>query len=151
MCDPILVTPLKMRPGYSQSRRENATPYSGASPLASYKEVPPPLGMKMERLSPFPLEPCHSASVFSSSYCKTKKNLSENCPGTNLESLESLNNTHPRPFHSVVWKKKKLTHKNWLSIYNIEFSRVSKPLAQSQRGRGGYSTRFIRGGSHPEP
>ena len=42
MCDPILVTPLKMRPRYSQSRRENATPSSGASPLASYKEVPPP-------------------------------------------------------------------------------------------------------------
>ena len=50
MCDPILVTPLKMRSRYSQSRRENATPFSGASPgLASYKEVlspaPPPLGM----------------------------------------------------------------------------------------------------------
>ena len=42
MCDPILVTPLKMRPRYSQSRRENATPSSGASPLASYVEVPPP-------------------------------------------------------------------------------------------------------------
>ena len=43
MCDPILVTPLKMRPRYSQSRRENATPFSGASPgLASYKEVLPP-------------------------------------------------------------------------------------------------------------
>ena len=42
MCDPILVTPLKMRPHYSQSRGENATPSSGASPLAYYKEVPPP-------------------------------------------------------------------------------------------------------------
>ena len=27
---------------YSQSSRENATPSSGTSPLASYKEVPPP-------------------------------------------------------------------------------------------------------------
>ena len=44
MCHPILVTPLKMRPHYSQSRGENATPPSGASPLASYKEVPPPPG-----------------------------------------------------------------------------------------------------------
>ena len=35
-------TPMKMRPHYSQSRGENATPPSGASPLASYKEVPPP-------------------------------------------------------------------------------------------------------------
>ena len=42
MCDPILVTLLKMRPHYSQSSRENATPSSGTSPLASYKEVPPP-------------------------------------------------------------------------------------------------------------
>ena len=40
------------------------------------------------------------------------KNLSGNCLGTNLESLESLNNIYPRPFHSVVWKEKKLTHKN---------------------------------------
>ena len=44
MCDPILVTLLKMRPHYSQSSRENATPSSGTSPLASYKEVPPPQG-----------------------------------------------------------------------------------------------------------
>ena len=42
ICDPIRVTPLKMRPHYSQSRGENATPPSGASPSASYKEVPPP-------------------------------------------------------------------------------------------------------------
>ena len=48
MCDPILVTPLKMRPRCSQSRRDNATPSSGASPLASYKEVPPP-GMTYTR------------------------------------------------------------------------------------------------------
>ena len=34
MCDPILVTLLKMRPHYSQSSHENATP------LASYKAVP---------------------------------------------------------------------------------------------------------------
>ena len=42
MCDPILVTLLKMRPHYSQSSRENATPSSGTFPLASYKEVTPP-------------------------------------------------------------------------------------------------------------
>ena len=42
MCDPILVTLLKMQPYSSQSSRENATPSSGTSPLASYKEVPPP-------------------------------------------------------------------------------------------------------------
>ena len=35
-------TPMKMRPHYGQSRGENATPSSGASPLASYEEVPPP-------------------------------------------------------------------------------------------------------------
>ena len=42
MCDPILVTLLKMQPHSSQSSRENATPSSGTSPLASYKEVTPP-------------------------------------------------------------------------------------------------------------
>ena len=41
MCDAILVTPLKMQPHYSQSSRENATPSSGTSPLASHKEGPP--------------------------------------------------------------------------------------------------------------
>ena len=41
MCDPTLVTLLKMRPHYSQSSRENATPSSGTSPLASYKGVLP--------------------------------------------------------------------------------------------------------------
>ena len=47
MCDPILVTLLKMRPHYSQSSGENATPSSGTFSLATYKEVPttipPPL------------------------------------------------------------------------------------------------------------
>ena len=42
MCEPILVTLLKMRPHYSQSSHENATPSSSTSPLDSYKEVPPP-------------------------------------------------------------------------------------------------------------
>ena len=41
MCDPVLVTLLNMRPHYSQSSRENATPSSGTPPLASYKEVTP--------------------------------------------------------------------------------------------------------------
>ena len=31
-----------MRPHYSQLKREIATPSSGSSPLASYKEVHPP-------------------------------------------------------------------------------------------------------------
>ena len=42
MCNPKLVTLLKMRPHYSQSSRENATPSNGTSPLASHEEVPPP-------------------------------------------------------------------------------------------------------------
>ena len=41
-CDPTMVNLLKMRPHYSQSSRENATPSSGTSLLASYKDVPPP-------------------------------------------------------------------------------------------------------------
>ena len=34
----------KMRPYYGQSSRENATPSSSTSPLASYEEVPSPPG-----------------------------------------------------------------------------------------------------------
>ena len=49
MCNPILVTLLKIQPHYSQSSRENVTPSSGTSPLASYRlyeevPAPPPLG-----------------------------------------------------------------------------------------------------------
>ena len=42
-------TLLKMRPNYSRSSRENATPSSGTSPLASYKEVPPSPGIEMAK------------------------------------------------------------------------------------------------------
>ena len=40
MCDPILVTLLKVRLHYNQSSPENATAYSATSPLAPHKEVP---------------------------------------------------------------------------------------------------------------
>ena len=105
----------------------------------------------MEHLPPFPLEPCHSAPFFLVTILENGKNLSGNCLGTNLESLESLNNIYPRPFHSVVWKEKKLTHKSsppvkigspFIIVNSTWF--VSKKLAQSQRGRGWYSTSFIR-------
>ena len=42
MCDPILVTLLKMRPHFCHSSHENATSSSDTSPLAFYKEGPPP-------------------------------------------------------------------------------------------------------------
>ena len=41
MCNPILLTLLKMWPHYSQSGHENVTPSSSTSLLPSYKEVPP--------------------------------------------------------------------------------------------------------------
>ena len=41
-CDPILATLLKMRPHYSHTSHENATPSSGTSPLASLNAAPPP-------------------------------------------------------------------------------------------------------------
>ena len=51
MCDLILVTLLKMRPYYSQSSCENATPSRGTSSVASYKEVPhPPPGISTSLL-----------------------------------------------------------------------------------------------------
>ena len=40
-----------VRPHYSQSNRENATPSSGTSPLASCKEVPSPRTAMLRRLS----------------------------------------------------------------------------------------------------
>ena len=44
-----------MRPHYNQSSRENATPSSGTSPLASYKEVPsPPPGILKDRKKLYP-------------------------------------------------------------------------------------------------
>ena len=49
MCDPILVTLLEVRPYYSQSSRENVTPSSDTSLLASYKAVPSP-GIKARRV-----------------------------------------------------------------------------------------------------
>ena len=83
------------------------------------------------------------------------KNLSGNCLGTNLESLESLNNIYPRPFHSLVWKEKKLTHKSSPPVkigspfIIVNSTWFPKKLAQSQRGRGWDWTSFIRGGSAP--
>ena len=51
MCNPILVTLSKQQPHYIQSSHKNATPSSGTSPLASYKEVhPPPLTTPLHRL-----------------------------------------------------------------------------------------------------
>ena len=41
MCDSIEVTLLNMQPYHGQTSLENATPSSGTSPLASYKEVSP--------------------------------------------------------------------------------------------------------------
>ena len=52
MCDPILVTLLKSHPHYSQSSRENATPCSGTSQLASFKEVRPPPSPPAQQIAP---------------------------------------------------------------------------------------------------
>ena len=50
-----------VRPHYCQSTRENATPSSGTSPLASYKEVPP------GTLSRFDICHCDTGNGFSAS------------------------------------------------------------------------------------
>ena len=64
MCDPILVTLLKMQPHYSQSSRENATRSSGTSPLASYTEVsvPPPPHPRAVTYINFKVH-CHTKSM----------------------------------------------------------------------------------------
>ena len=67
MCNPTLVTVWKMQRHYSQSSRENATPSSGTSLFASYKEVLPPPP------PPSPLHPFYtwlwSNSVLSVAVC----------------------------------------------------------------------------------
>ena len=60
MCDPILVTLLKIQSHDSQSSRENATPSSGTSPLASYKKVAP--GNKMQNFYLWPA-PAHDNGI----------------------------------------------------------------------------------------
>ena len=66
-----------MRPHYSQSSRENATPSIGTSPLAFYKEVPSP-GPKIEAF--------HYLSCTTMSNCKGRiKDL--NSLGKDLEVL----------------------------------------------------------------
>ena len=70
--DPILVTLLKLQPYHSQSNRENVTPSSGTSPLASYKEVPlrarNPTSIPLEAvMMPFSREGSHGrTSLFGS-------------------------------------------------------------------------------------
>ena len=85
ICDPILVNLLKMRPHYSHSSRENATPSSGTFPLASCKGVPPPPPREFSVRGPgggvwsrlrdkecaWPCQkfPCHSSGEYNFSYC----------------------------------------------------------------------------------
>ena len=64
MCDPIQVTLLKMLPHYSQSSRENVTPSSSTSPLASYQEVPPPTPQAHGDNSSYLLYPCAIKLLF---------------------------------------------------------------------------------------
>ena len=83
---------------------------------------------------------------------ENKKNLSGNCQGTNLESL---NNIYPRSFHSVSFtERKKLTHKNSPLLklalpfwYWIQQGFRNAGIIPA--GEGWYSTSFIRGGSAP--
>ena len=59
-----------MRPHYSHSSRENATSYSGTSPLASYKEVPPP---PTRRLQFNPVDDWFSLAMESELYSEALK------------------------------------------------------------------------------
>ena len=82
MCDPILVTLPKMQPHSSQSSRENATPSSGTSPLASYKGVPSPGTAEAQKLTTLDIANCRNISeeaIFNAKY--------------KLQSLRSVNIT----------------------------------------------------------
>ena len=74
MCDPILVTLLKMRPHVydNQSSLKNATTYSGTSSFAFYQEVPSCTGdrrTKKNAVKSAKLEenPLHRQPIFSGS------------------------------------------------------------------------------------
>ena len=80
-----LVTLLKMRPHCSQSSRENTTPSSDTSPLASYKEVcPPSKGSRFQEslfwtsCFCFPTKMLHlNAPLFSQKCSVSPKNVTE--------------------------------------------------------------------------
>ena len=85
---------------------------------------------------------------------KRKKPVRE-LSGTNLESLESLNNSYPRPFHSVFWKEKKLAHKNspllkLAPLYNSKFNISWFPKSwHNPRGGGGGTQQALYGEGPP--
>ena len=76
---------------------------------------------------------------------KNEKNLSGKCQGTNLESLESLNNVYPMSFHTVIWKERKINSQEYSTVkigslfIIVNSIGFPKKLAQSQRGRGWYN------------
>ena len=94
MCHPILVTLLKMRPHYSQSSRENATPSSGTSPSASYKEAVPPRGLRpFIKQSLFPDSRLSNKRIETSTNAETK--LFSRCT-TNVKCMITVQTGHKR-------------------------------------------------------
>ena len=83
MCDPILVTLLKMPPHSSQ----NATPSSGTSPLASYKEVNPRVTSVILKLIAKHLPKQHK---YHNRFNKNNAKVSYSC----MDNMKSIINKH---------------------------------------------------------
>ena len=113
MCDPTLITLLTMRPHFRQSSRENATPSSGTSPLASCKEVPPPGRIHVViNLPPLPTAPSPHRAIHKMIFLS----IPLNCYF--LSALQS----HPAfSAHLNVWNRlptKKLFHVSYPPLGN---------------------------------
>ena len=97
MCDPILVTLLKMQPYYGHSSRENATPSKGTSPLACYKEVSSIGNAAICLTSLFHTDSSHNVALlfthyaklvrFAHSYCSIRSQVSLHCSNSQYEKV----------------------------------------------------------------
>ena len=83
MCEPVVVTLLKMQPYYSQPSQENATAPSSTSPKASYKEVPPGCS----------LDPLQKSRRNQHSYVRTDRSSIWDGPRTGAKAVRYSVNT----------------------------------------------------------
>ena len=94
--DLIPVTPLKIRPHYSQFSRENATPSSGTSPAASYKDPP----HSEQNLSDVLRSTSRSAQ---SSFAPLQKSRQNHRSYVWTEALSGMVFVPAQQLHGIVW------------------------------------------------
>ena len=123
MCDPFL---LKLRPLDSQPSRVNATPSSGTSPLASYKEVPHVWYLKVT-----PKHSLVTCLYYPSASCSAKSKTSKNaksCHGHAILLTTVENNTRYNHNHG----SRKIKYFFLISRRNILENHGSRLVRKSQ-------------------